>query len=154
MKSFFTITNSILFLAIAILVLSNVALLKRTNALEQAAITVMYVAEIRSALAVHKAELGVYPQGDESILGAQETKVLCVGATPEGRSGFLSSESLCEGNVVMQLDRSRSAKPLTYFRGGSAYSIEFILPSPFGAFKNAGIYCATEKGIAMGKCDR
>ena len=36
---------------------------------------------------------------------------------------------------------------------GARYQIDFNLPISLGAFKTKGPYCATEKGILVGKCD-
>ena len=152
MKRFLTITNSIFLVVVLALSFASIVSINKIRAVEESAALLVYVSEARSALSVFMAERGVYPNGERLILGKENAAVLCVGEDNNTVSGFFSSAQECNGKVVMRLNEAAVTTPLLYSSKGSSYSMDFILAHPLGAYKIRGDYCATERGIVVGRC--
>jgi len=152
LKRFFNFKYAILALVIVVLLLSFILVLRRSQLVEDAAIVLVQVAQTQAALSSYLAERGVYPAGEDLLLGGPKARQLCLGTVPDETTAYLGDGSACSGVVLLDFRTLKLLAQLVYNSEGVNYRLEFNLPTNFGSFKTKGIYCATERGIVAGKC--
>ena len=156
-KKFFTLKNSSIGVVIVILMIGIVWSQLDIRKVEQSAIVIAQVTQLRAGLSAYMAERGAYPEGQRitftgSGVEGSGAALLCVGASPASLEGFLKEGEMCDGTTIFRFSDIVLQMPFVYHSNGKTYSIAFFLPRAFGAFRGSGVYCAKETGIVRGKC--
>jgi len=151
-KKFFNLQNIIFLAIIALLFLGLVLSIRKAQKTAQSAAIFAGVAKARMGFSAFMAQKGIYPKAQNLILGSSGAKLLCLEKEPGLSSGFLPAGAVCRGTILANLEGLNSQSVFKYNADQTSYNLEFFLPSSLGAFTEAGFYCATEKGIRLGKC--